>query len=316
MSSHSTIVPSAILLCPIGNFALLYYNTLCGTAYLKIVVMAIHLPKTAQILLDERDIGDPVLASAYVKFSPVPEEWKYLLESDIKEDNIELDPKLNKVADIASAFASLLSTQEGTDARAAIIPRKGSLEIYVPIVCSLITIFSPDIRNGMKSLYNKSNISAHDVRELVSKMMKQIHSKTRNLKRITASLHAALVEVMGMDNLQNPPQARGGVLQSLEKFNDSFNVAKSKTIALKERVKAMKKSVRQARQLQSALINQEDRTFIHIYMSLRTRDRKLYLEIKTGEGSRKQIDEYNEIMREIEEIRDDLKSKDSIDDDF
>lgn len=276
--------------------------------------MAIHLPKTARILLDERDIGDPVLASAYVKFSPVPKEWRYLLESDFRKDDIELDPKLSKVADIASAFASILSIEEGTDARAAIIPRKGSLEIYVPIVCSLITIFSPDIRDGMKSLYKKSNLSAYDVREFVSKIMKQIHIKTRNLKRITASLHAALVEVMGVDNLKTPPQARGGVLQSLEKFNDSFTVAKSKNLDLKDRVKSIKKACGQARQLQSALINQDDRTFIHIYMSLRTRDKNLYLEIKAG--NRKQIDKYNESMHEIEEIRDDLKIKDDFDDDF
>ena len=266
--------------------------------------MSIHIDKTSYILREQLGVDKPVIAAAYLKFAPVPDEWKDL-PSYFPDKEIDVHPKLKKLAAYSEATATILSIKNDGEVSSKIVAKEECLEIFIFLAGYLMDMFKPEIKERLKKLYKKEGVTADDVSELVREIMLVIIRTNKILKNTARELYSDALVILGDANLApRMPEAQLGVLANLEKFQDSFSRAKHKALDLDDRCRTLKRALKQLKFIQRNLIEKQDKQFVHIYLYLRTRDKNLFVDAVAG--SKEDRDDYNKVMQEICDIRDSL----------
>ncbi len=261
-------------------------------------ITPIHINKTSTILKDEYGIDEPIIAYAYIKFDPVPPKWEHLLENN---NALEEDKNLLLLSKALEVSSGIMQIRSGGNVRSKMISREGSLVNLIIFIGLIANFFKPEIKEWLRRVYNDESATAIEVREVVKAMFELIYSWNKLVKQSSKMLNTTIREIIEAgidpDDYNIRAEARMGILGNLEKFQDSFSASKSGS-SIESRIKSLKRALIQLETITANMTEPDDKELIHMYLSIRTRG-TLFID----------NEEYDELMRQVCDIRDSLKKE-------
>ena len=267
--------------------------------------MADHLRKTTQKQTD--DI--PLLASAYVRFDPVPKGWENMVKdfNKWKKDNPESSdynhPNLSIIAGAAEILTKNIGEEVKADADYRTYLRDGSLILEIFITIPLIDLITNDVKLLIEAAAKNENLTPWDASVIVGKLIAEMVVLERQMKKITIALLEIVKAVVGRDYAVRP-ESRIGVFGNILRFHEHFSSAKISGHSIANRAESMKKATKQLKIIQEVLQREADRKIIYTYLLIRTRDLK---HLKPGKGKPSDYKNYNKCVDDILAIQQELQ---------